>query len=58
MKLGIWMDRLVEGLKEQLSIKAVDQTQDIHSHTNIMQIPVKSLGTIVSLLFSVRNSQY
>jgi hypothetical protein len=36
MKLGIWMDRLVESLKEQLSIKSVDQTQDIHSHTDIM----------------------
>jgi len=52
------MDRLVESLKEQLSIKAVDQTQDIHSHTDIMQIPVTSLGTILSLLCSVRNSQY
>jgi len=52
------MDRLVESLKEQLSTKAIDETQDIHSHTDIMQIPVKSLGTILSLLCSVRNSQY
>jgi len=58
MKLGIWMDGLVESLKEQLSIIAVDQTQDIHSHIDIMQIPVKSMGTILSLLCSVRNSQY
>jgi len=52
------MDSLVESLKEQLSIKAVDQTQDIHSHTDIMRIPVKSLGTILLLLCSARYSQY
>jgi len=52
-----WIDWL-KVWKNNCQLKLLTKHKDIHSHTDIMQIPVTSLGTILSLLCSVRNSQY